>query len=184
MSQRGLKKIALVPVGEIDRETLRSIGEAVEKRFKRPCLIASPIALPSRAYNPHRGQYLSDFLLIQLRKVSVPEAERLLGVVDVDLYTRGLNFVFGQASLSGREAIISLTRLRQSFYGLPEERELFLERAIKEAVHELGHTYGLGHCPDPLCVMHFSNSLADTDVKKPDFCPRCLKLLERLMRYQ
>jgi len=46
-------------------------------------------------------------------------------------------------------------------------------RAVKEAVHELGHTFGLDHCSDPRCVMHFSNMLADTDRKGREFCPSC-----------
>jgi archaemetzincin len=37
----------------------------------------------------------------------------------------------------------------------------------------LGHTYGLVHCRNPHCVMFFSNSLIDTDVKGPDFCQKC-----------
>ncbi len=96
----------------------------------------------------------------------------------MDLYTRGLNFVFGQARLGGREAVISLARLHQSFYGLPEDEELLLERSLKEAVHELGHTWGLAHCPDHLCVMHFSNSLRDTDVKTARFCSKCFSILK------
>ena len=75
--------------------------------------------------------------------------------------------------MRGREAVIALPRLRQSFYGLPDDEKLFLARAVKEAVHELGHTYGLGHCPDARCVMHFSNSLRDTDFKSHRFCGAC-----------
>ncbi|MFQ6038426.1 MAG: hypothetical protein ACE5LV_07400 [Candidatus Aminicenantales bacterium] len=94
------------------------------------------------------------------------------------MYVPQLNFVFGEAELEGHFDVISLIRLRQSFYGLPENRGLFLERAVKEAVHELGHTFGLRHCPDPRCVMHFSNSLLDTDRKEASFCTRCRKLLK------
>ncbi len=54
-----------------------------------------------------------------------------------------------------------------------------LERTLKEAIHEIGHTYGIGHCRDPRCVMHFSNSLADTDIKGPDFCHRCKGMLNQ-----
>jgi archaemetzincin len=50
---------------------------------------------------------------------------------------------------------------------------IFRERAVKEAVHELGHTFGLGHCPDSSCVMHFSNCLDDTDRKGKEYCPEC-----------
>jgi len=94
----------------------------------------------------------------------------VLGILDVDLYTEGLNFIFGQADLSGRLALISIIRLRQEFYGLKPDEEIFRKRVIKEAVHELGHTLGLRHCHDSYCVMHFSNSLRDTDIKSENFC--------------
>jgi archaemetzincin len=97
--------------------------------------------------------------------------EKILGIVDYDLYVPELNFVLGEASQ--RTAVISLTRLRQEFYNLPQNRSLFQKRALIEAVHELGHTYGLGHCGNPLCVMFFSNSLIDTDRKGSEFCPKC-----------
>jgi archaemetzincin len=112
-------------------------------------------------------------ILSHLRRLDMPQAHRLLGLVDQDCYTPGLNFVFGQAMAGGRDAVVALPRLRQEFYGLPEDEVLFKERAIKEAVHELGHTYGLGHCPNSRCVMHFSNSLADTDIKGVSFCRTC-----------
>ena len=99
--------------------------------------------------------------------------DRILGVVDVDIFAPGLNFVFGEADITGGKAIISLQRLRQEFYGLSQDQDLFQERVLKEAVHELGHTYGLMHCLNPACVMHFSNSLHDTDLKGWNFCPTC-----------
>ena len=93
-------------------------------------------------------------------------------VSDVDLYVPGLNFVFGEADILKGIAIISLARLREEFYGLPSNEDLFKERALKEAVHELGHLYGLRHCTDPDCVMNFSNTLYDTDRKSCKFCFR------------
>jgi archaemetzincin len=49
---------------------------------------------------------------------------------------------------------------------------------VKEAVHELGHTLGMEHCPDRSCVMYFSNSLADTDRKGEAYCSRCAARLK------
>ena len=97
--------------------------------------------------------------------------EKILGIIDQDLYVPKLNFVFGEASR--RVAIISLTRLRNEFYSLPKDQTLFRKRVLTEAVHELGHTYGLEHCRNPHCVMFSSKSLIDTDLKGPDFCERC-----------
>ncbi|MCS7286003.1 MAG: archaemetzincin family Zn-dependent metalloprotease [Anaerolineae bacterium] len=170
--------IALVPFGQVELKVLEHLKEALKKTFGKECEILPSIPTPAEAFNPSRRQYFSDFFLEYLSKLEVKKAIKVLGITEVDLYTRGLNFVFGQARLGGREAVISLARLRQSFYGLPEDEQLLLERALKEAVHELGHTWGLTHCPDPLCVMHFSNSLRDTDVKKAEFCPRCLLILK------
>ncbi len=103
---------------------------------------------------------------------------KALGIVNVDLYVPGLNFVFGEADTSSEVAIISLWRLSPQHYGLPPNRELLLERAVKEAVHELGHTYGLGRCQDAKCIMYFSNSLVDTDRKQAAFCPKCRQILK------
>jgi archaemetzincin len=101
----------------------------------------------------------------------------MLAVADLDLYVPDLNFVFGLAQCDMARAIIALPRLRQSYYGLPENTVVFRKRVIKEAVHELGHLFGLRHCLDRRCVMAFSNSLIDTDEKGWEFCANCRKNL-------
>ena len=171
-------KIYLVPFGSVDEFILKSLDKRLEKTFNSEVERSQKMKLPKDAFSPTRNQYYCPHFLDGLRRQIHPgPRDKVLGITDVDLYVHGLNFVFGQAELNGRFAVISLARLRQSFYGLAENKDLFTERAIKEAVHELGHTFGLEHCSDPECVMHFSNSLMDTDRKKASFCPRCLKEL-------
>jgi len=97
----------------------------------------------------------------------------MLAICDLDAYSDQLNFVFGQAHLDGSISAIYLSRLRQEFYGLNSDESLFCQRIVKEAVHELGHVFGLNHCRNTKCVMYFSNSLADTDVKTSQFCNIC-----------
>jgi len=131
--------------------------------------------LPEYAYSKARGQYLARVLLDTLRGVK-GEYDRVLGLTSEDLYAPGLNFVFGQARCPGREAVVSVARL------LDPDPELYLERVVKELTHELGHTFGLGHCPDRNCVMSFSSSLLEVDRKSPNFCRRCVESLQRNLK--
>jgi archaemetzincin len=171
--------IVLIPVGTISLGLLQSLIAPLSKTFGLPCRVSNPIPTPVDAFDQRRGQYVGPEILAALARLGFPDAERVLGIIDADCYAPGLNFIFGQASLDGRDAFIALLRLRPSFYGQPENQALFRERVLKEAVHELGHTYGLSHCPDPKCVMHFSNSLHDTDVKGTMLCPRCATARKR-----
>lgn len=94
----------------------------------------------------------------------------------MDLYIPVLTFVFGEAQLTNGGAVVSTHRLRQEFYGLPADSDLLHDRLLKESLHELGHTYGLRHCPDYTCVMSSSNGVERVDLKSADFCPLCAKL--------
>lgn len=166
-------KLSLKPIGNIDNNILEELKERLNRTFGCPVEITPQIQNLDQAYDPKRSQYLASVLLGKLETPGVTKDEKLLGIVDADLYAPGLNFVFGEADTVSGVAIISLCRLRQQYYGLPSDEVLFLDRATKEAVHELGHTFGLGHCQDTKCVMHFSNSLADTDWKQAAFCSQC-----------
>jgi len=164
-------KITLKPLGNIADEIIDELKGRVGGIFHCPVEIKAGFGDLAQAYNPERKQYLSSKLLASLKKSQ--RDERVVGVADVDLYIPRLNYVFGEADVGSGTAIVSLCRLRQEFYGLAPDEALFLERATKEIVHELGHTFGLGHCPNNKCVMHFSNSLADTDFKEASFCSSC-----------
>ncbi len=166
-------KITLKPVGTINQEILEELKEKLVPVFGCPVEIKPGIDLPEQAYDSKRKQYLSSLLLVFLNSLGKEKQEKVLGITDVDLYVPGLNFVFGEADINSGVAIISLCRLRQEFYGLMPNKALFLERALKEMVHELGHTFGLRHCLNLRCVMHFSNCLADTDLKQATFCNQC-----------
>jgi len=168
-------KIVIVGVGEVDGRILEGLQKSVGKILEKEVSLGQSLKFPDYAYNGRRKQFFSSAILLKLKEVERGIGDRVLGVVDLDLYVPSLNFVFGEADFENRMAIITLWRLRQEFYGLPEDIDRFEERVLKEAVHELGHTYGLGHCSNPLCVMHFSNSLLDTDIKKVSFCPQCEK---------
>lgn len=167
--------ILVQPIGTIDERLLERTRAGLEKAFPNTNVqIMEPKAVPERSHDDERGQYKSQLILEDLLShFKSRRGQVLLGVADVDAYAGGLNFVFGEALMGDRIAVIYLRRLRQEFYGGPANEELFFERTLKEAVHEIGHTLGLGHCSDPRCVMYFSNSVIDTDFKSWRFCDRC-----------
>lgn len=176
------EKIALRPIGAIDKKLLVHLKEQLGPKFEAEVEVAEPMKVPGNAHNAGRGQYHSTSILDGVRQFEGAEDfDKVLGICDVDLYVPGLNFVFGEASLAEGVAIISLVRLRQGYYGLPEDDGVFMERSVKEAVHELGHLYDLTHCRDSRCVIFFSNNLMDTDRKGSTFCPRHQSQLERAM---
>jgi len=163
-------KIILKPLGDVDANIIEELKGILYRNFGCPIEIAPKADILPKSYNKKRGQYLAAELLNTLKKTVTASDEKVLGIIDVDLYAAGLNFVFGQAEPDSGVAIISLYRLREE---LPPDYGLFLSRAAKEAIHELGHTFGLEHCSGIKCVMHFSNSLHDTDVKEMTFCSQC-----------
>ncbi|MBI1912277.1 MAG: archaemetzincin family Zn-dependent metalloprotease [Deltaproteobacteria bacterium] len=171
--------ILLLLFGKIDDEALFYLKNLLEKEFEKKVEVGKGFSVPESAFNSNRGQYYATFLINSIMdRRELDRYERILGIIDKDLYAAGLNFVFGEAG--AKAAVISLTRLKPSYYGLPEDRRLFLMRAATEAVHELGHTFGLNHCADSYCVMYFSNNIADTDRKGAQFCERCRKRLKDL----
>ena len=165
--------ILIVPIGPVDAGTLTSLDSALRDVFRLPVKRGRMLQIPPEAYNDERRQYNSSVILDMLKPLRSPDVCRILAVIDEDLYVPRLNFVFGMADMESGVAIISLVRLRNEIYGYPPDNGLLFERTVKEAVHELGHTFGMGHCSDSRCVMHFSNSLEDTDRKGPSFCPNC-----------
>ena len=111
---------------------------------------------------------------------------RNLGIIDEDIFANHLNFIFGLAMKPQMKlikfptgALISIVRLRE-FYGSPLNNEIFRERIFKEALHELGHTFGLDHCHN-YCVMRFSNTLGETDEKSTRYCPSCDKKISEAL---
>ncbi len=182
-AQLSTHKTVILRVGPVAEETVQVVRREIPETLRRmECVVLEEtMPIPEDTFNPARNQYCSSEILGKIVERADLGGDYVLGVTDVDLYVPGLNFVFGEASSSGRVALISLLRLRQEFYGLPSDTKLYHERAVKEAVHEIGHIIGLKHCRNPYCVMFFSNIMADTDRKRRRFCKRCNRRVSNIL---
>jgi archaemetzincin len=174
--------IQLVPVGNVNPAIVDYLALTLPETLGLRCEVRNSSIDINGAYSAARQQYDSTDILAQLAGLDAGGPVKILGVVEVDLFIPILTFVFGEAQLGRQAALISVHRLRQRFYGLPEDERLFFERCEKEAVHELGHAFGLVHCRDFECVMHFSNSIEQVDLKSNVFCDACAQLLASMRK--
>jgi archaemetzincin len=150
-------------------EVFDALRPVIKTHLGLDAVRAASFPIPGSAFDPLRNQYSAHRLALSIRANG--KAQYHLLIVDIDLYARGMNFIFGQADPMTRIAIVSTYRLKGP---------LSAERLAKEAVHEVFHLQGLGHCREPSCIMFLSNTIEDTDHKTIDLCSNCRRQLENL----
>ncbi len=171
--------LLIVPVGPAALPT--GLPASLTRMLGLRCAIADGALDPAFAYDQGRNQYHSTRLLERMTH-EYATGFRILGVTPHDLYVPVLSFVFGEAQVNGLCAVVSTHRLREENYGLPPDPALLLDRLTKEAVHELGHTFGLRHCGDWTCVMASTNSVERLDIRTASFCEHCRPAAEKVLR--
>jgi archaemetzincin len=125
-----------------------------------------------------RDQYNAMAIIKYLDKEVSQGSLKVLGVTKVDICNPILTYVFGEAYMGGRSAVMSFARLGIGVRGLPVSREHLLDRTVKVAIHEIGHTFGVPHCHNDRCVMRASNNIPDLDDKLNYLCSYCELFLQ------
>ena len=135
--------------------------------------------LPQAAYYSPRKRYRAERLLAYLNQRMPKDGWRILGLTEVDISTTKDNFVdwgvMGLGELPGTATVISSFRCRKKARGPAHATE----RLAKVAVHEIGHTLGLDHCPTRGCLMEDAMGKVVTTDRERDFCARCRSLAKR-----
>lgn len=170
--------VYVAAVGSVESEVLAAVESGAGGRFGFEVRRLGPLPAPPEAWDARRRQWSGSRMLRELDACRPPAAGRLLAVTELDLFIPMLTFVYGQAQLGGALALVSLARLRQEFYGLPGDGELLRERALKEAMHELGHTFDLRHCAEAACVMSLATGIRQIDAKGGGYCAGCAAALK------
>jgi archaemetzincin len=175
----GVRGVDFLVIGAVNRRVLEGLVAGFSRRVNIPCRIRDE---PLRDRLPHlsdRNQVDADVLLRRLETRAADREIPLVGVTMLDLGTPLFAHMFGQARLRGTATVVSLARLTPTFYGLPEDEDLTVSRAVLEVLHEFGHLAGLKHCRDFACIMHRADVVEAIDVRGDTFCVDCLPSLPR-----
>lgn len=169
--------IAIAPIGDLEAGWLEPLKHQIQQLFGFPARVMPLLDDVDFARDPEWEQYHSTHILDALAEKAPEHAVKVLGITHVDLFIPILTYVFGEAQLGGGACIVSSHRLcAAETAGNPDT--VFNGRMVKEAIHELGHTFKLRHCKEETCIMHYCRSIQDVDRKSGSFCRYCRVLAD------
>ncbi len=161
-------QIPILGLGDIPVDVLKKLEDMLNGEFSKIRIYAKGVReIPEDTFNSFRDQYMAEGIMDEFHK----EGIQIL-VTEEDIYTKGKNYVFGEAEYRG-PALVSTHRLDPTFYDKERNEDLLFKRLKKVLIHELGHCFGLDECDDPLCVMHYTGSAKSVDDKECEFCNDC-----------
>lgn len=172
--------IGVVSVGKIGTLIPRIVAASIQGILDVPIDIIGRIEIPEESFVLDRRQYDAGIMLKVLEGISSDHA-CVVGLTNVDLCIPVFTYVFGEAQLGGRTAIVSTARLQRGEKGEIISENVFYERIVKVALHEIGHVFSLYHCENENCLMRFSSRLNILDNLPIIFCDRCIFLLKRFV---
>ncbi|RYF80252.1 MAG: Zn-dependent protease [Chitinophagaceae bacterium] len=163
--------VFLQPFGNIAAADVHFVKTALQKVY--PFIETKPaLALPPSAFSATRNRYRADSLINFLRRRTAANSTTI-GLTNHDISsTKGKHNDWGVMGLGfcpGNACVAS------SFRVLKHKRK---EQLYKVAVHELGHTEGLPHCPTQSCFMADAKGSNPLE-RETGFCSKCRPFLLR-----
>ncbi len=170
--------IAIQPLGKFDPQLIERVKQQLIENYRVDVVVRAEKELPKEAYYPSRARYRAEKLLKYLEKTDTTST-KVLGLTNVDISTTKGKFVdwgiLGQGAVGGRPCVVSTFRMKGTVAKVSDS--MFRNRFAKVVSHELGHTYGLDHCPRRGCLMEDAKGTVKTVDGETDFCPSCKEKL-------
>jgi archaemetzincin len=167
--------IIISPIGEIDQDVCSLVEKKIQSVFGYHTMTHPILSDIFFAYDKTRKQYHSTPILQKLSDNAPENCLKIIGITGFDLFIPILTHVYGEAQLGGKACMISTYRLHDDLE--TENYSKLHERIVKEAIHELGHTFSLRHCASSSCTMHYCRGIQDVDMKSDQLCRYCAIML-------
>ena len=176
MTSQGEHRILILPVGELSTDLIDAVAAEIKQVFGFSTETSPILQDLSFALDTNRNQYHSTAILDRLAACMPSHAIRVLAIAQVDLFIPILTHVYGEAQLGGVACLVSTFRLNEGQSGMNISPK-YIDRIVKESIHELGHTFNLRHCPEHTCIMHYCRNEEDVDRKSDHLCRYCAIML-------
>lgn len=176
--------LGLVEMGRLGEVALRVVAAHIQTIIGISVDVLDPVEIPSDTFQQHRRQYDAGLIVKHLTRLPLnPKYLRVLALTTVDLCSPILTYVYGEAEVNGKAAVVSSFRLRCNEDGTTVPLERYYERLAKVSLHEMAHTFSLYHCEEPKCLMHFSARVHHLDQVEVSFCERCEFMLRENLKH-
>ncbi len=169
-----LPVVAIQPLGPVRQADIRKVAEGITALYAVTVEVLPEKPLPKAAYYKPRDRYKADDVLDAITSQEPAHAQKILALTTRDISTTNEKAddwgIMGMGQLGGRACIVSTFRLRKGNAG----DALFTARLVKVVNHELGHTWGLDHCPEAGCLMQDAKGkIATVDGESGKPCGKC-----------
>lgn len=180
--------VAIQPFTGFSLEYADTVKRTVMEMYGVQAQVLDPIDIPQTAFVHIKSpRYRADTLIHFLKSdILFAKHDHVIGLISKDISTTKYSDfknkiikepvskytdwgIFGLGFMPGKSCIVSSYRLEMNV-----TKEQFVARLKKVSCHELGHNFGLPHCPNKTCIMQdAAETIKTIDNVSLHLCDEC-----------